>query len=98
MSPYIITTTVPVPGIAGAGFGGDKPPAVSRRAVATLEEAAYDAIRLMSAEGGTVGPLPDGTTIEVHRANWDALYPAWNASDTVHTVIAAFNDAQETQP
>lgn len=39
MSPYIVIKTTPAPGIAGAGFGGDSGAAVSRRAVATLEDA-----------------------------------------------------------
>jgi hypothetical protein len=64
---------------------------VSRRAVATLEDA-QDAVvqelhdlldepthdqeraaNTLPASGGTVGPLPDGTIIEVERMLWSSL-------------------------
>ena len=73
--PYVITTKRP------RGVYPELGPLVSRRAVATLEEAilqtytslasepeldeAARAIKALPKSGGTVGPLPDGTVIEV---------------------------------
>jgi hypothetical protein len=91
--PYIVTTkrrTLAQP----AGRWYAEP--VSRRAVATLEEA-RDSIYSLCAEkdvdderiaddidhlpdsGGTVGPLPDGTVIEVEQVKWSAFEgPEWS--------------------
>lgn len=69
--PYIITT-YPEPTMA-PGFVG------TRRAVATLDEAKGAVIRELAPridsafewdlglDGGTIGPLPNGTVIEVRR-------------------------------
>jgi cell division protein FtsX len=90
VSPYIVTRKRP-----GSYFAGREPQALSRRAVATLEEASRlseavvqrvavergenyleagygkfgnDCFNLRTSEaGGTVGPLPDGTVIEVEQ-------------------------------
>lgn len=58
-----------------------------------------EGIERLPAEGGTVGPLPDGTVIEVARATWDDLVgpDGWNAHTTEAEVVAAFN-ARERQP
>jgi hypothetical protein len=79
MSPYIVTTRRP------EGY------AVSRRAVATLEEArevVWEVLPAGSAwagrafTGGTV-TLPDGTVIEVERTTWNALADALNGPQFV---------------
>src|SRR5918994_990050 len=75
--PYIITTHRPgnyeLPIEMGDRF--------SRRAVATLEQAqdyvhkaggTYTAA-VITEQGGTVGPLSDGTVIEVWRMGWGKL-------------------------
>lgn len=60
---------------------------LTRRAVATREEAQAEQDRLLAEHGhkggfvlatGTVrvGPLPDGTVIEVEPMTWDAMYAA----------------------
>lgn len=77
--PYIITTKQ-------EHLDGWKP--LSRRAVATLDEARSYAFRSMveywpdkqvgegpnlmdlPGAGGTIGPLPDGTVIEIERVIW----------------------------
>lgn len=45
--------------------------------------------------GGTIGPLPDGTVIEVRHASWDDLVGpgAWDAHTTEAEVIDAYNEA-----
>jgi hypothetical protein len=78
MSPYIVTRKRP-----GSYFAGREPQALSRRAVATLEEARTLLIRsehggslstaLLDTLPGTVGPLPDGTVIAVEQTNWTDL-------------------------
>jgi hypothetical protein len=78
MSPYIVTRKRP-----GSYFAGREPQALSRRAVATLEEARTLLIRsehgcslstaLLDTLPGTVGPLPDGIVIEVEQVKWSAL-------------------------
>lgn len=74
MSSYIVTTKRPRTRQAWP----DKPSyALSRRAVATLEEASAlvtevagePGFRAMYLAGGSLGPLPDGTVIEVE---WQA--------------------------
>jgi hypothetical protein len=91
--PYVVTTKRPCPACTHgpAGGGEHRPESVSRRAVATLEEAhcvAYDiaepgprgerhnhqAALLLPESGGTVGPLPGGTVIEVKPVEWYWLY------------------------
>ena len=83
--PYVITTKRET---------GDDPyehePLVSRRAVATLEEArdlVWESARSSTFDphdwnkpineipdtGGTVGPLPGGTVIEVESVTWEAI-------------------------
>lgn len=85
---------------------GDRRAADPTETIDTLELASprwddrcTDAQRL-PAEGGTVGPLPDGTTIAVDPAGWDRLRDesgwrraavvAFNA-DNRHEVCAAWN-------
>ena len=84
MRAYIITTTTP-----DTDPGPKGPPQVTRRAVATLDEArtavadivrqrypdrhpktlmVRAALTMRPEQGGTVGPLPDGTVIEVRPA------------------------------
>lgn len=89
---------------------------VSRRAVATLEEAQawahggmdmfYEAALAIPETGGKVGPLPDGTVIEVEPVAWADLnevtgeIPMWSADRPItddvamRRIIAAFNAAQ----
>lgn len=96
--PYIITTTDPQHVCLTTPDRCGQEPLITRRAVATLEEAKFgqdsaQAIlnaafkdsyrhpeydRLSDAvvkllDGGTIGPLPDGTVIEVERITWPAL-------------------------
>lgn len=95
--PYLITTTTPDEGTPNAEFYESYAHAVTRRAVATLDEALFQvdamldhwddtehgserdiwirSLRTMVPEqvgmsGGTVGPLPDGTVIEVAQIGW----------------------------
>jgi hypothetical protein len=88
VSPYIVTTKRR--GYMGLGLVRS-PRVVSRRAVATLEEANEAVHRIvhdlpgkwqittlakctpLPDSGGTVGPLPDGTVIEVEQISWDDL-------------------------
>jgi hypothetical protein len=35
----------------------------------------YDAIVDLSESGGTIGPLPDGTIIEVRQVDWESIAP-----------------------
>lgn len=110
--PYIITTMP-----AGSAA---HPERMSRRAVATLEEARWDGVRLIQRitqngsnvepyeewhalmdalpeAGGTVGPLPGGTVIEVRSASrsdlLDGAVRSWATSigDDDASIIAAFN-------
>jgi hypothetical protein len=80
--PYIVTTKRPGYRPSRIGYLDDMR-VVSRRAVATLEDARAAAqeacsgpdfmgpleASLISESGGTVGPLPDGTVIEVERVD-----------------------------
>jgi hypothetical protein len=90
--PYIVTTkrrlagrvNVPTADAGPQPFGGERYRVLSRRAVATLDEARMHTWRTVSLQaayavsalpesGGTVGPLPDGTVIEVEATTWQAL-------------------------
>ena len=59
-----------------------------------VQETAGSNLSAMRESGGTVGPLPDGTVIEVRRVNWidlgvplgSAMYPVSEAD-----ALAAFN-------
>jgi len=63
-----------------------------------------DQFRAIGDSGGSVGPLPDGTVIEVQRATWerlthDAGLPIWHLPIQPlpaerHRIIRAFNAAQ----
>src|SRR6185503_6510246 len=74
--PYIITTSEPF----NAAVHCTRP-AFSRTAVATLDEArdyvhqhgATFSVASIGGSGGTVGPLPDGTVIEVRPVTKFAL-------------------------
>jgi hypothetical protein len=103
--PYIITTER----TDVAAHGGTFQNVLSRTAVAALDEArritareyrehvhrfmGFDT-RWITESGGTIGPLPDGTVIEVRRVNWidlgvplgSAMYPVSEAD-----ALAAFN-------
>lgn len=93
--PYVITTHC-LPSAA---------PTTTRRAVATLEEAfnaapepvrnAFWAARLalmaLPESGGTVGPLPDGTVIEVERVWWPDLADAAGMIGPHQSIIDAYN-------
>ena len=108
--PYIITTT-PDPIYAGRAQSFDAFP--TRTAVATLDEAReiMDPLDVRPAEtaialtnDGTVGPLPDGTVIEVRQASWFELRRMTgrapgeslgaDAQETRANVLAAFNGSQ----
>jgi len=83
-------------------------PIVSRTAVATLDEAQdYIGIPpgrvtrpMLTSAGGTIGPLPDGTVIEVEQVDYQSLTDALrgdymtNASRSDADVVAAFNAQQ----
>lgn len=102
--PYIITTLHP-----WADANEPARRARTRTAVATLEEARAAIKRSVNAigtpddrfaahhlpeSGGTIGPLPDSTVIEVRRVDWPAI--TGNLPDSVNresatAVLAAFN-------
>jgi hypothetical protein len=84
--PYVVTTKRPP--LSFDPFNPRATPErVSRRAVTTLEEARAAVITALvelaapptafsiDESGGTIGPLPDGTLIEVERVHLSALYP-----------------------
>jgi len=102
--PYVITTRRESGRMTDNGWKYDD----TRVAVATLEDArlriAEDHANYMprlqtatrlSESGGTIGPLPDGTIIEVKPVSLDALWEMAGSPDdqAVRTVdvIAAFN-------
>lgn len=78
-------------------------PIVSRVAVATLEEArraivdtyggVYGYLVALSESGGTVGPLPDGTIIDVMPVSWTFLFEEQGLADNLSqaSALAAFN-------
>jgi len=104
--PYIITTER----TDVAAHGGTFQNVLSRIAVATLDEArritareyrehvhrfmGFDT-RWITESGGTIGPLPDGTVIEVRTAAWQDLAPWPQPTDPPYhaDIIAAFNGA-----
>jgi len=119
--PYIIETTSP------QKWGEDTIYAVSRHAVADLEDARHfahrtvlygwenfedalyhgewiDALsltRLLTASGSLIGPLPDGTLIEVREVSWADLAEPLNwlgkgyvTEDDWPAVIKAYNSNQ----
>jgi hypothetical protein len=115
--PFVITTTRPTLRHAEPGTVGVPnqyyPTVLSRRAVATLEEARVAAAKLLRERseegkaqgvemwlpksGGTIGPLPDGTVIEVERVKIAALAAMVpRLLEDGENVIAAYNAAQET--
>ena len=101
--PFIITTVPPRPQYGFAGY--------PRIAVATLEEAKRAADRIVGvnpvralgqindlpADGGTIGPLPDGTVIEVRPVSAAELArlagctPHAFDPDGVEPLLDAFN-------
>lgn len=106
--PYVITTSA----AAGSAKFYPPPIApvpTSRRAVATWMEAEHDVELLIEdhggsidewpdvpEEGGTVGPLPDGTVIAVERVGWEELRLLLDAPPSSRhwrptTIITAFN-------
>jgi hypothetical protein len=70
---------------------------------ASADKPSYSDLRTLDEAGGTVGPLPDGTVIEVAPATWRDLAAqasldiAWVASaDTDEAeIIDAYNAEQE---
>lgn len=99
--PYTITTETDSP-LDHLGVG----PTIVRRAVATLDEArdyvhnagATFSVAAIGEQGGTVGPLPDGTTITVEQVGWVWLWTsARDAGALIHSTsskdetIAAYN-------
>jgi hypothetical protein len=92
--------SVPTADAGPQPFGDERFRVVSRRAVATLDEARDECERLWTAtlpwaqegtrglvnlkvseSGGTVGPLPDGTIIEVEAVTWRTLATRAGISD-----------------
>ena len=90
--PYIITTTTKPAGSPP----GSKLVRISRRAVATLDEAraVAEQINELPASGGTIGPLPDGTIIEVRRVGIATLASIVPAGSSISNVVDAYNAAQ----
>lgn len=113
--PYIVTTTTPVEvadfndplpveshvAVATLDEARDAAIEATGGAFSVAEHnAILAAVAAFTAEGGTVGPLPDGTTIAVEPAGWDRLRDesgwrraavvAFNA-DNRHEVCAAWN-------
>jgi len=104
--PYIIETRYSDCDFPGSCGECD----ISRIAVATLDEArritareyrehvhrfmGFDT-RWITESGGTIGPLPDGTVIEVRTAAWQDLAPWPQPTDPPYRadIIAAFNGA-----
>lgn len=76
--PYIITTTRP---LTSRQRHAMESATRTRRAVATFDEARGEVIRHITTpfawdlalDGGTIGPLPDGTVIEVRHVDWIAM-------------------------
>lgn len=80
---------------------------ISRRAVATLDEAqaavvsAYEtrtgkpapACFALREDGGTTGPLPDGTTIEVERRGLNYLHQQAKGCDLDAETLAAYRQS-----
>jgi hypothetical protein len=127
VSPFIVTVRRPTVEVEGGAWAGAGVSSVSRRAVATLEEATAAAERAvrnwrdkvgtreawdcayaplstaanLSEAGGAVGPLPDGTVIEVERLSPLMLGSRCRASgelmmgclrdDDWSPLVAAFN-------
>jgi hypothetical protein len=106
--PYIVTTKREIPETpAGRSRLADH----DRRAVAGLDEAREELHRRglpsrhITRSGGKVGPLPDGTVIEVERVTWDALSAMVPDEDKPHRrghvtlitegeLLDAYNDRQ----
>ncbi len=120
--PYIVTSTKPE--MADTLVPGQPwPRSVSRRAVATLDEARYAAAEAgrqavdrqwvegehlratlaameLPEHGGTIGPLPGGTVIEVEQVTvfelWESAGRPCGAPPMDDSeIIDAFNAAQE---
>jgi hypothetical protein len=85
-SPYIVTTKRRCPGCDGTRCDGQGYRPLSRRAVATLEEADTRVREILvehgeragvapplPEKGATLSPLPDGTVIEVEQVPWRHL-------------------------
>jgi hypothetical protein len=100
--PYIITTNRYMDDPTAEFLPGAKP-GIERRAVATLDEAKGAVIRELAPridsafewdlglEGGTVGPLPDGTVIEVAYAGWATLERATDPGLSRDAILDAYN-------
>lgn len=114
--PYVITTTYSLRPLGAMSR-------LSRRAVATLEEARQrvfeiaedvygigrdvgaqvDACRSLTEAGGTVGPLPDGTVIEVARVPFHELMLRANIEPPENgmldaEIIDAYNARESVAP
>lgn len=53
-----------------------------------------NACRRLPVEGGTVGPLPDGTVIDVAYVGWATLERATDPGLSRDAILAAYNAAQ----
>jgi hypothetical protein len=106
--PYIVTTKRE---LEDDGMGRAWFERVSRHAVATLDEARETALRAVGERrdmyycemedavpesGGTVGPLPDGTVIEVEQARWiDLIHASTATTDSSdQAILDAYNARQ----
>lgn len=104
--PYIVTIH---PTIDGAGQTTTRleEELTTRRAVATLDEAldrslvAREKWATLESDGGTIGPLPDGTVIEVERVRWSDINPDMDADpqgpEDAEIELAAYNAAQDAR-
>lgn len=106
--PYVITTTTPTGGESSLAVGKRTRVAVAtleeaRKAAARAiiaDPTADGAIartrecHTIPESGGTVGPLPDGTVIEVERAPWPHIARSgqeWGTDVGRAAILAAFN-------
>lgn len=116
LMPFIVTTKRPCPACVHgpAGGGEHRPESVSRVAVATLSDVHDRIVRehgagdlttidlmLVNDGGGSVGPLSDGTTIEVKPIgavdlfNAAGLIRGQRPHLSVAEVVSAYNAKQE---
>lgn len=84
----------------------DNGPPISSKREWDAWDALYDNVVVLEEPGGTIGPLPDGTLIEVERVDWVDLSRSSaigeqfvdtrrSPTDIGKDIIAAYNAAQE---